>query len=69
MVGPLVGDLTGLSQYPVFKVQAQRDTLRSLNPTVNKLLRAALAVDPALSNKNAPGLSGGVRRAISPSRM
>jgi len=52
--------LTGLSQYPVFKVQAQRgDTLLARSPAVNQLLPPISQVVsrcPDRPMKNAPNL-------------
>lgn len=49
--------LTGLSQYPVFKVQAQRGaTLRVLPPAVNRIFEPILKNfrDPVSGTKKAP---------------
>ena len=56
------GVLTGLSQYPVFKVQAQGDTLRSVVPTVNNQFQASrCSCSSAFHKANAPVFGGAHR--------
>jgi hypothetical protein len=60
LCGPHVGDLTGLSQYPVFKVQAQRGvTLRANHTTVNDRFRAASNRIRRPGKRKRPRLDGG----------